>query len=661
MNVYQFTHASELLTFLDQVWQKAATWLPVYAVSDKSYAVKVDDVQALVGLEPLLADYSHTQVTLADDRSPLSWPDLLPRLRPFPWRHERPFSAELLIVMQAERDDFERLRDYLFDVEYGSSSPFLFEVAVLEPIHPAAAQPHTPARQTWLLRLRGLHAYAPMVDWLADEKKYEVYYPYWLHDEIPVAGRPAPSDRAAGIYVQWGYELPLYQGVMAELPSHQLFLLRAESPWWAVMPPLTLHPILHVSQVSLSDPTRVVHVQSLPLSDTPAFQLRLKLRPRLDSTRNLEHTEAYLLERISALQFQLERLRLEKEDLGPDRRLYVYEEEGHSLDALREYILQLPAAQRSACFYARCAAQLGDVRHILHVVIPSEFKEDTAAVRARLRPDYEFYLNRELTQITRCKVYLPIQDGRRLELFPSLFSGNNLEAERMRKPLLGDELAEQGPFQQRDLLLLWPLEDNIVRLFLEDAQQLRLDEAYASINTLAITRRAQVIDHALPQLTRRLDQSLGVVRQDLDRLSQTIDKELQTAWHAKQGEIDQMLTGLQPILAEAQEVDVLAQEIRSMAQFIRSLHASNLDEWYAFVAKVCEMHQVLMNIAQDGQQRSNALLESVRQDVQRTAQAREREITEALARIQSEIENLTPDERWPEVAQQLRSLAEQLE
>ncbi len=660
MNVYLFAQMSELLSFLDQVWHQAAIKLPVYAVSDKNYAVKVDDVKGVAGLEQSIQPYSSARATLPDNASPLSWLDLLTRLRPQPWTRERPFSAELLVVLIGKRGDFEKLRDHLFEVERGSAPPFLFEAALLEQTEAPAPQPRRVARQTWLLHLCGLHAYAPLVDWLADDKKYEVYYPYLLQAEPQPLDRSVHPDRITPLYVQWGYELPPYQVLASALPPEQLVLMRAKSPWRHFAARPTLHPILHVSEVSLSGPAKLLPVQAKPLSDSPAFQLRLRLRPRLDTTRDFEQTEAYLLERISTLQFQLERLRLEQEDLAPEIRLYVYEEEGRSLDALREFILRLPIAQRSRCSYARFAVQHQGATRIFHAVLPVESLEETLDVRARLRPDYEFYLNRELTQVARCKIYLPVQDGRRLELFPPLLAGNGVEADRMRAPLLGADLAKQAQFQPRDLLILWPDDDTIVRLFLRADQQVSLDEAYAALNTLLVTRRAQVIDHALPTVVKQFDQTLGLVRQDFARIEQAVNVELQTAWRAKLAEIDQMLNGLQPILKEAAEVDDLAEGIKSLARSIRTLQVENLDDWYTFVGKVCAMHQAVMAVTPSAQQRSIAALDAVRRDVQQTAQEQEREITETLARIQNTIEDLRFGERLPDVARQLRALADKI-
>jgi uncharacterized pyridoxal phosphate-containing UPF0001 family protein len=115
------------------------------------------------------------------------------------------------------------------------------------------------------------------------------------------------------------------------------------------------------------------------------------------------------------------------------------------------------------------------------------------------------------------------------------------------------------------------------------------------------------------------------------------------------------------VLNQVDEVDRLRGEIRHMMGRIQAIKTDDLEEWNAFVATVCRMHEEIMRIAPQQVQPVSESLNRVRQDLTRTREDRERELDAQLREIREQIRIVSSHPYRLELARQLRVLANQIE
>lgn len=648
----------DLFNLLETSWVETGAVPAVYpGPGAHQFALLESQVRNNPALAGRLPFYPYTRTNLDEQAGQVSYSTLADCLQLVETHSVQDFTRELLLLLKGSRQDFEDALLFLFEAEYGSDQPFQLEAALLEnvPAAPSARADSFPC----LLRLRSLHAFAPIARWLKDRQRYELFLPY----------RPEPASQPGGppldisldkLYIQWGYRLPFYSLLEAKLPENQLRLLRAQAQAVCVTPTPHFYTFLQFGAVE-PGPSLVpvqVHPKEFPVS--PVFTVPLELRPQIGRAASFHQAEKNLLKRLAALQHQLERLRLENlpSEFANAPRLFIYRDRLGSPGDLRQSIVDLLLCNQADVYqYACLQAKIGQKEERLHCIAPIRdlLPEDSPPVFNM--PDYEFYLDPRMQDaLGGWRLYLPVTNDSFLEFYPPLHSASPGDARLLAAPLLG-----QNPLPGTGRVLILNTAGNLVRLLLPDSQWTSLRQAIPYLNLgLATLQQASVTQNAPQMIAAALDQALKTSHLILDDSGRRIQTEIDAAWEQRKAEMERLLEARTALLREAKEVNRLAREIQDIHQIIQYVRSDLKENWLTFINRVALAQKKLMESLSTKQGKDMKELEdlSTRLDQRKTAVVQVQNRIEALEQQILKDGSLDLITRYPA---ELRRLADQIE
>ena len=632
---YCFPTLNELVNFLEQFLTEMPGRLPaVYKTSAGEFAIKTRDLM-LAGkkIDLKLSQWKAVEKPFSHQSKEISRLDILSCIRLKPWSSARDFSVELLILLKGSRADFERTRDYLFKIEHGAEPPFKIQAALVSFIESGDAQ--ASQDYSYLLRLSGLHAYAPLERWLEDKEKFDVYYPYNV--------LPDPGLRHSRLYLQWGYEISALKirifddAFFADRVNSddELILLDEGGRTRNLVP--DFQPLFYFHNVEIANPGGRVRGSQVSLETKELFDVKLQLRPQINPLPGLEYSETKLLERIDILRIQLERLRL-KDATAFSPHIYVYEDGGSGMRSFQDFILRLPVKYLNQYLYTRMELDFDGRKTTFHFVVA---KQDVSIDgRKPFNADYEFYKwNQEF--IAGYNIYLPVKQGEKLVLFPPIFPETESDEYRCITTLMGEyaTMYEKG---SRDCLLLWPADENIFQVHLPlTTGSVDLGRASAAINTNFVIQKSGPLRSAPELLEYTIKEAFDKELPKFLETSGAIRQEIENAWQHEQEKIRALFIEVKNILRQAERASAQAEQIRCIYQNINDIRDGNLNEWYAFVEKVLNAHRTISENVDSEQEKMISLTESLQIEIQRT----ERVLTEEVTALVDDLRKQLPDNK----------------
>lgn len=602
----------DLLNLLETGWVETGAAPAVYpGPGAHQFALLESEVKGNPALAGRLPFYPYNRVSFAEQTAPVPFTALVDSLQLQGTPSVEEFSREVLVLLKGCRQDFEDNLHFLYDVEYGSDQPFQMEAALLEQFPAEAAA--RPDAFFSLLRLRSLHAFAPIARWLKNPQLYEVFLPYRPEaDSQPGAPPERPLEK---LYIQWGYSLPFFSLLEAKLPENQLRLLRSPAPALVVTPTPRFYALLQFG--ALAPGPGFVPVQAHPkgFPSSPVFTVPLELRPQIGRAASFHQAEKNLLKRLASLQHQLERLRIENmpSEYANAPRLFIYRDRLGSPGDLRQSIVDLLLCNQADVYqYACLRAKIGEKEELLHCIAPVRdvLPEDSPPVFNM--PDYEFYLDprlqpRLLDALGGWRLYLPVVNDSFLEFYPPLHFASPGDARLLAAPLLG-----QNPPPETGRLLILNIAGELARLFLPDSQWTSLRQAIPFLNLGMLTvQRASVTQNAPQMIEAALDQALTTSHLILDDTGKHIQAEIDAAWEQCKFEMERLLEGRKTLLRDAREVNRLAKEVQDIHQVVQDVRADERDAWVTFVNRVALAQKRLMESLPEKQGRTIQELETL--------------------------------------------------
>lgn len=572
----------DLFNLLETSWVETGAVPAIYpGPGAQQFALLESQVKNSPSLAGRLPFYPYTRANLDEKVSPVPFASLVDGLHLQQSRTVQDFTDEVLVLLKGNRQNFEDALHFLFEVEYGSDQPFQIEAALLENFVSPAGQPDS---FPCLLRVRSLHAFAPIARWLKAPQLYELFLPYHPN----TGSQPgAPPELALGkLYIQWGYSLPFFGVLEAALPENQLRLLRSQAQTVSITPAPHFSPLLQFGAVEPAPSLIPVQARPKAFPVSPVFQVPLELRPQIGRAASFHQAEKNLLKRLASLQYQLERLRIENlpSEYANAPRLFIYRDRLGSPGDLRQSIVDLLLCNQADVYqYACLRARIGQTEELLHCIAPVRdvLPEDSPPVFNM--PDYEFYLDPRMQDaLGGWRLYLPVMNDSFLEFYPPLHFASPTDARLLAAPLLGPD-----PPRETGRVLIINIAGELGRLLLPDSQWTSLRQAVSHLNLgLMTVQQASVTQNAPQMIEAALDQALKTSQSLLDDASGRNQSEIDAAWGRCKLDIEHLLEARTALLRDANEVNQLAREVKDIHQIIGYVRGDQQEAWLAFVNRV---------------------------------------------------------------------------
>ena len=384
------------------------------------------------------------------------------RARLIPWSAEHLHNRRLALCIRGLPRTREMISE-LYQLEKGNYPEICVQYTVSQ----------APQKELqYILLIQNMQNYYWIDHWLKDPQQYRVYY----HHEAPIAGEAVgvpvqPTRAGSHFYIRWGYELAdpaiaVELAAQTALESALVLVGNTLDETYLVQQPCAVQPVLDLIDLAPgvkvardpSAPPRMAQPAVLPGSANPLLSIDIGLY----GVHQREEIPLYKINAlenlISELQFQATLLKTKQTFHACE--LFAYEETSSrpgspsSINELQSFLLNTPLADLRKYHYQRIELTLENAQHTYHLLAPaSEDHDGSEDLRYPPNPTCRFYLHPDWRT---SRFYLPIDPttGRRMDFYPSLRHGENIEPghiEKIQQALLGGHQLAAG-----ERILFWP-------------------------------------------------------------------------------------------------------------------------------------------------------------------------------------------------------------